>query len=257
MCLDDPLVDAHCHLDLFDDHVGAFRERGVAGVQTLAVTTTPRAWPRNLELAAPYPSITVALGLHPHLVHDLGAGELPIWLKQAETAFVIGEVGLDGTPRYYRSLPVQERVFREVLSSCAARRPAAISIHSAGAAQRVLDQLQAANLPPTTVPILHWFTGSPSQVRQAVGLGCYFSVNVASLVSPHGIRLLSAVPANRLLTETDAPFVTHLGRPFGASRLSWFISQLAQTFGTAADRVQTTVYSNFRTVLGDDKAERR
>ena len=56
------------------------------------------------------------------------------------------------------------------------------------------------------MPVLHWFTGSGPDVRRAIDLGCYFSVNEQMLKAPRGRSLLEAVPLARLLTETDAPF---------------------------------------------------
>lgn len=64
------LVDYHCHLDLFSDHAKAMRECDSAEVVTLAMTTTPRAWERNNELASKTRNVRVALGLHPQLVAD-------------------------------------------------------------------------------------------------------------------------------------------------------------------------------------------
>lgn len=59
------LVDFHCHLDLYPDHYSAVRDAEKAGIFTLAVTTTPRAWPRNHEIAKRTKYVRAALGLHP------------------------------------------------------------------------------------------------------------------------------------------------------------------------------------------------
>jgi TatD DNase family protein len=72
------LVDFHCHLDLYPNHAGAVAECERQGIFTLAVTTTPRAWPRNHELAAPTKHVRAALGLHPQLVRDR-ANEIELW----------------------------------------------------------------------------------------------------------------------------------------------------------------------------------
>ena len=62
------LVDFHCHLDLYTDHVAAFAECERKRVHTLTVTTTPRAWPHNRDLAAKTRHVRSALGIHPQLV---------------------------------------------------------------------------------------------------------------------------------------------------------------------------------------------
>jgi TatD DNase family protein len=65
-----PLLDFHCHLDLYRDHEAVYQKFRGEQVEILAVTTTPRAWTKNLELAAGASNIRVALGLHPQLVAE-------------------------------------------------------------------------------------------------------------------------------------------------------------------------------------------
>lgn len=62
------LVDFHCHLDLYPDYPTVVRETEKSGVFTLAVATTPQAWPRNHDLAQRTKHVRAALGLHPQLV---------------------------------------------------------------------------------------------------------------------------------------------------------------------------------------------
>ena len=54
---------------------------------------------------------------------------------------------------------------------------------------------------------MHWFTGKESELKRAINLGCYFSVNSKMLDSSGGKRLIQKVPVNRILVETDAPFI--------------------------------------------------
>ena len=72
------LIDFHCHLDLYPDHAAAVREADAAGVYTLAVTTTPKAWARNHELTRDTHRVRAALGLHPQLVSSR-ADEIALW----------------------------------------------------------------------------------------------------------------------------------------------------------------------------------
>src|SRR3546814_17537329 len=64
-------------------------------------------------------------------------------------------------------------------------------------------------LPPDRAGVvLHWFTGSKADVRRAVDRGCYFSVNEGMLASATGLRVMREIPIDRVLTETDGPFLT-------------------------------------------------
>ena len=107
-------VDFHCHLDLYPDHEAAIARAEAAGVYTLTVTTTPKAWPRNFQLRRDTRFVRAALGLHPQLAAERAA-ELPLWEHYLSEARYIGEVGLDAGPRFYKSLDIQKKVFRTIL----------------------------------------------------------------------------------------------------------------------------------------------
>lgn len=77
-------VDFHCHLDLYPNHEALIRECDREGVATLAVTTTPKAWARNQELASTSKHVRVALGLHPQLVAER-EGEVALFERLLDT----------------------------------------------------------------------------------------------------------------------------------------------------------------------------
>ncbi len=106
------LVDFHCHLDLYPDHAAAVAQRERERVFTLTVTTTPKAFPRNKELADRTKYVRAALGLHPQLVADR-AKELLIWKEYLPSTRYVGEVGLDAGRRFYSSFEQQKSVFAE------------------------------------------------------------------------------------------------------------------------------------------------
>ena len=103
------LIDFHCHLDLYPDHAAAVREADAAGVFTLAVTTTPKAWARNHELTRDTRHVRAALGLHPQLVSSR-VDEIALWETLLPQTRYVGEVGLDAGPRFYKSLDLQKEV---------------------------------------------------------------------------------------------------------------------------------------------------
>lgn len=199
------LVDYHCHLDLYPDCVALFAACNQMGIATLAVTTTPRAWTKNKEMAAGLECIRVGLGMHPQLV---GTGELDIRLfeRLLPDASFIGEIGLDAGPAYYRHYQEQKTLFDQILRLCSQAGGKVISVHSIRSASDVLDGIERHIAPSTCKAVLHWFTGSLSDVRRAVSLGCYFSINAPMLAKPDVSRLIASIPKTRILTETDGPF---------------------------------------------------
>jgi len=242
------LVDFHCHLDLYPDHQVAVQEAEDAGVFTLAVTTTPRAWSRNHELAQRTRHVRAALGLHPQLVAER-AGELDLWDRHLSETRYVGEVGLDAGPRFYKSIDLQKQVFRHVLQRCAEAGDKIITVHSIRAAKIVLDHIES-HLPPTRGKVvLHWFTGTKAEAMRALELGCYFSINAAMLDNQRHSAMVAAIPIDRLLTETDGPFTKTGSRPSKPADVAVVVEALGRLHDVPSATVATTVRNNLRNLL--------
>jgi TatD DNase family protein len=244
------LVDFHCHLDLYPNLESAAAECEREGVYTLAVTTTPRAWPRNKEVAQKTRHVRAALGLHPQLIAER-ADEIDLWEKYLVQTRYVGEVGLDAGPRFYHSMQRQQQVFERVLRACARQGDKILSVHSVRAAGAVIELIQAYLPADRGRVVLHWFTGSKAEARRALDLGCYFSINSQMLHNDRQCALLATLPADRLLTETDGPF-THLGhRPTRPTDVITVVEGLARTRGASAIAIASTIRENLRTLLAD------
>ena len=243
-------VDFHCHLDLYKDHAALIDECDRERVATLAVTTTPKAWPRNRELAALSAQVRVALGLHPQLVAERES-ELPILERYLPNARYVGEVGLDAGPRFYRSFPAQERVFERILCACAEQGGKVLTIHSVRAVGKVLGYIERALPHDRGRVVLHWFTGTPAEARRAVALGCYFSINGEMLRSPKHRQLIAALPLDRLLTETDGPFVEQDGQPVRPRDVVSTVAELATLHQISADAMAGAIIQNLNRLVSD------
>ena len=242
------LVDFHCHLDLYPDHAAAVRDAEAAGVFTLAVTTTPRAWPRNHELAQRTKHVRAALGLHPQLVAER-ENEIEQWDRYLSETRYVGEVGLDAGPRFFKSLDAQKRVFRHMLESCAEAGNKILSVHSIRSAKAVLDLVEA-HLPPERGKIvLHWFTGTKSEAKRALNLGCYFSINAAMLNNERHASLVEEIPLDRLLTETDGPFTQIGERHSKPSDVSLVVEALGRLHRLPGEQVAMAVRDTLRSLV--------
>ncbi|EIL90320.1 TatD-related deoxyribonuclease [Rhodanobacter fulvus Jip2] len=223
-------VDFHCHLDLYRDHQSLIRECDAEKIATLGVTTTPKAFARNTEMAAGYPYTLVGLGLHPQLVAER-SDELPLFEKLLPKTKYVGEIGLDAGSRFYASFDEQRRVFARILRACDEQGGKILSIHSVRAVSKVLKELESHLPKRNCVPVLHWFTGTKSEAARAVELGCYFSVNVEMIANEKTHALLRSIPMERLLTETDGPFVSFLDRPVRPTDIPTTVALLAKLRG--------------------------
>lgn len=243
------LVDFHCHLDLFPDFEAVVSATEAAQVYTLSVTTTPRAWPRNLEITRATKFVRSALGVHPQLVGEFPR-DVEIWDTYLDQTRYVGEVGLDASPRFYKTLPAQQDIFAHVLNRCAKSGDSKVlTIHSVRSAKLVLDQLEQ-NLPMREhTVIFHWFSGSASELERAVEMGCYFSVNESMLEGERRQRLVKRIPLHRLLTETDGPFTTSAGRAAEPKDVSAAIEALAAVLDIGSKEVGVQVHRNLSALL--------
>lgn len=223
-------VDFHCHLDLYPNFEAAVMAAETAQVYTLTVTTTPRAWQRNHELTRSTKFVRAALGLHPQLVAQ-HPDDIDVWDKHIHQARFIGEVGIDAGQRYYKSLDAQKQVFEHVLKTCASSGQKILTIHSVRAATAVLDRVERFLPLDNNFAVMHWFTGSTSELERAIELGCYFSVNARMLIGERRCAIIRQIPLDRLLTETDGPFTAYENRPASPPDIPRTVNELARCRG--------------------------
>jgi len=192
--------------------------------------------------------VRAALGLHPQLVAER-AGELPLWERHLPETRYVGEVGLDAGPRFYKSLDAQKHVFRSVLERCAEAGGKILTVHSVRSVPAVLEMIEQYLPQDRGTVLLHWFTGTKSEARRAATLGCYFSVNAEMTRSDRGRSVVSDLPIDRILTETDGPFTKVDGRPSEPADVKTTVTAIADARRVPVDAVTTAVRSNLRSLL--------
>ena len=248
------MIDFHCHQDLYPDPAAVAAEAQERAVKVLSVTTTPSAFRGTSALADDRPTIRTAIGLHPELAAHR-THELPMFDSLLATTEYVGEVGLDGSARFAETKDAQLDVFNHILRSCADAGGRILSIHSRGAAQPTIDALKGN--PEAGTPVLHWFTGTPRQLESAVDLGCWFSVGTPMLRTPKGRDLVSRMPPDRILTETDGPF-TQANR---AVAHPWHVHSalalLAEHWGISTAATEARINDNLRRLINRTQARNR
>lgn len=204
------MIDLHTHLDLYPNALDILARVNKENHFTLAVTTSPKAWLATSQVFKGHKNIKVALGLHPE-VADQKFDELDLLLSSIHKAYYIGEVGIDGSARYSKTFDKQELIFDSTVRECEKAGGRIISIHSRGAASKILSVIK--KYPSCGTPIFHWFSGSITELKEAIEMRCYFSVNSLMLKSKKGRYLVSRIPPELVLPESDGPFATLNGKP--------------------------------------------
>lgn len=245
------MIDFHCHVDLYPDPQAVVVEAQKKGIYILAVTTTPLAWQGTSALVAGAPRIKVALGLHPELVAERHS-EVELLCSRINEVKYIGEIGLDGSPPHRHSLPVQRQVFDRILQACATHGGRIMTIHSRGAASKVIDALESQ--PGAGPAVLHWFSGTRRELDRSAALGCWFSVGPAMLCGEKGRSLVAAMPRDRVITETDGPFTRQGNNPLMPWDVGQAVSHLAQLWKISDGEAAEAVEANFKRLLSFPQA---
>lgn len=241
-------IDMHCHLDLYSDPFQVAEICDQQGLYVLSVTTTPRAWDGTKKLANGKKRIQTALGLHPQLAHTRSQ-ELELFDQLLPKTKYVGEIGLDRSKEFKDHWQIQLQVFRHILRSVHRNGGRIMSIHSRASVNYVLDEL--AGIDGTV--ILHWFSGSKSELKRAIDLGCWFSVGPAMLTSKKGSELAALIPKNRLLSESDGPFA----KINGIAMMPWDVElvtlKLSKIWKISNSDANQQISHNFRMLLSDSK----
>lgn len=149
-----------------------------------------------------------------------------------------------------RDKAIQREIFSLVLARCADLRNKVISVHSRRAAGDVVSII-GPKFPG--VVILHWFTGSRKALEQGIENGYFFSVNPAMTTSVVGRKIINGIPPERVLTESDGPFVSIKGRAVRPADLRKVIIHLAMQWECSELDAMKQVDSNFQQATRDGK----
>ena len=207
------LVDSHCHLDFpdFEDDLDTIiRRAGHAGVDTLlTICTHVSRFDQVRTIAESHDNIFCTVGIHPHNAEseqDVTPEQL-IALADHPKTIGFGETGLD---LYYEHSPleVQERQFR---AHIAAAREAELPlvVHTRDADEQMIEILTEEHKKGPFTGLIHCFSSGPELAKRAVELGFYISISgIVTFKAAEELReTVKQVPLNRLLVETDAPFL--------------------------------------------------
>jgi TatD DNase family protein len=248
------LVDHHCHLDFPEfasDLPGVVARAKAAGVGTLVtISTRIRKFDRILAVAERFPDVFCSVGTHPHNADeelDIATAEI-VKLSAHPKVVAIGEAGLDY--HYKHSSPAgQAEGFRNHIA--AAREsglPLEIHTRDADADTRaILEEEHARGAFPA---VLHCYTGGRELALRAVDLGLYVSFSgVISFKKTEELQEIArTVPRDRLLVETDAPFlapVPHRGKTNEPAYVVHTAAALARVRGESEAEIARATTDNF------------
>jgi TatD DNase family protein len=257
------LIDSHCHLNykgLVEDQPAVLeraRARGVTGM--LSISTREREWEDVIAIAEREPDVWASVGIHPHEADghpDIDAAKL-IEAAQHPKVIGIGETGLD----YYYDHSDREQQKKSFRAHIAASRETGLPliVHTrdaeADTAQIIREEMGKGVYPA----LIHCFTASAGFADAMLELGVYISV--AGIVTFKNARELqetvAALPADRMLVETDAPFlapVPHRGKTGEPSFVADTAAFIANLRGEDPQELMERTAGNFFRLFGKAQA---
>lgn len=232
-------VDAHVHVHRFARPPETLAAAAAAGVVCIAVTETPKDFDTLTARVGNRSGVRVALGAHPLRAHALTREAMRRFASLVARVDYVGEVGLDGSREGRPSLATQRRVLDQVFAVPGIEKKV-MTVHSRGAEAETVARLAELGAPT----ILHWYSGALKHADCALEAGMYFSVNAAMLRSKKGARLLRLLPPDRVLTETDGPYVRTGGRPLAPESIPQLVADIAGLWGCDPEQARAQIWSN-------------
>jgi len=265
-------ADTHAHLDMLDDPAGALERAALAGVALIVTvadaTETPRGtydllpeWYEDArqrlqewgtEVVRP-PQVRIIVGTHPHNAKGYNqaiAEETMVLGSDLRTA-AIGEIGLDF---YYEHSPhgAQQLAFRDQIA-IANQLDLPVVVHLRDAHAEGAEILEHTGVPSAGC-VIHCFTEGPEIAQRFVDMGCYISfAGPVTFKRADDIRAaVQVVPLERLLTETDCPFLApepYRGKTNEPAWTTFTVAAIAEARGEDAADVARATYANARAVF--------
>lgn len=247
------LIDTHCHLD-FPDYqadlaqvLDRAREAGVARIVTVGIDLpTSRA---AVELAARHPTLFATVGVHPHHVKELAATDYARLRELARHPRVVayGEIGLDYVKDYSPPAMQREHFSRQVRLA-AADLALPLVIHDREAHADTMAILREA-MPLSAGGVMHCFSGDAAFAEEVLALGFYISIpGVVTFPKAEAMQeAVRQVPLERLLLETDGPFlapVPRRGKRNEPQLLLHIAQKVAELKGIPLDEVARATTAN-------------
>jgi TatD DNase family protein len=245
------------HASFHEDVEAVIARARAAGINTLVITGTTAAESRTACEIAERFDLYATAGVHPHHARDCGPGTLAELKELARHARIValGECGLDFN-RNYSPHPDQEKCFVAQLElGLELAKP--LFLHSRDAHPRFADILRAHGV---SKGVAHCFTGERDELRAYLDLGLYIGITgwiCDERRGQHLLQLVREIPRDRLLVETDAPYLTPRDlRPQPKARrnepafLPHIVNTVARALARPAEEVAQETTRNAQTLFG-------
>jgi TatD DNase family protein len=244
------LIDVHCHLDFkeFDKDLDQVIKRAENNKFKVIISngTNLERNKKVLEISKKYKIVKPAFGLYPTDAETISEKDLKENLSFIEknNPIAIGEVGLD---LYYGKKLKKQKEVLKILIDLAKKLKIPIIIHSRKAERETIKLLENNKAEKV---VLHCFCGNAELTKKAVELGYYFSVPTSITRNKTFKKLVKRVPIEKILTETDAPFLSpYLEKRNEPSFIKETIEKISRIKKTPEKEIEKQIYENYKKIF--------
>ena len=256
------LVDSHCHLDFpdfqedFDEVLARAEEAGVGTMMTICTYVTK--FDQILDIAKAHDNIYCTVGIHPHNADSEPVVSVADLTKMASHEKVIGfgETGLD---YFYEHSPrdIQQRQFRTHIEA-ARQLDLPVIIHTRDAEEDTLRIIEEEFEKASFKGLIHCFSASDAFAKRVVELGLYISISgIVTFKKAEDLReAIKNVPLERLLVETDAPYLSPIpkrGKRNEPAYTAFTAAKVAEVKGVNEEEFAKLSTDNFFTLFSKAK----
>ncbi len=238
------MIDVHCHIDLYENPKDILEICEYQKIFVFSMTNLPSHFEMGLPFFQSKKYVRMSLGMHP-LYANFHKSEFLIFEKNLDRTSYIGEIGLDFSKEGIATKNIQieslKRIFKLV-----SNKKKILSLHSRKAEKDILELLIIYKI---SNAIFHWYSGGLNLIKDIADAGYYFSINPAMTKSVSGQKIISKIPKDKILTETDGPFIIENNNIIKPGQVESVITYLANHWDLSEDDVIKIIQSNFKSIV--------
>ncbi|VYT84008.1 TatD family deoxyribonuclease [Clostridium tertium] len=242
-------IDCHTHLDSFKENIeDAIKEINDNKILTLANSMDIESYIKNKEYSRFSEYIKPCFGIHPWRASEY-KGSLEELIPYIEDSEIIGEIGLDFLWVEDKSTFEEQRKIYNFILKESIKRNKVVSLHTKDAEEEVYESLKRYNYNKV---IVHWYSGDIKTLEKFIKHGCYFTISVDIGYSDRTKEILTMIPKDKLLLETDGPTALEwINGEYGyPSEIIKVYKKVATIKGYETEELINIVQNNYYNLLG-------
>lgn len=240
------LIDTHTHVDFYDNPKDIVAFYNKYSILTIFMTFLPEIFDKHVNEMINTKYIRLALGYHPSMILNYEFKK-ELFNKSIPKTNYIGEIGLDFTvTKDSKMIDKQIEIFNYITK--VTNQTKILSVHSKKSEVETFKILKKNEVKHA---IFHWYSGPLSLINDIANYGYFFSVNLKMLETTRGKKIIKKIPIEKLLFETDGPFIKYGNKPINPCKIKKIYKYLSEFLN--CKNIEDVIFNNFVKLLNQRK----